>query len=445
MPKTEVSPQGDTCAPPAVTQELRKNGPETLGHETNLARAPMWAARASAKPVQLALLSGPLVMHAVDFRQVEGPQLTVADQRLVAELTTRFLLEGCPVSRVVNLTLTEAAEALGYAGGPDCGEGRRAAKRSLARIRSVTFSSALSADERFPTIWGLIDNADPISPQGGRPRLNRDAGLVTLNKRLAQLLRDGHVTFLHYPTWDTIAREDAIAGRLWCYLEAERISTGWNYSLFSAPGDGSGDERYMPAIADLLLLDWPHRRQIAARIRRACQVIAQLDTRYHLDVLKSKTAGMWYLRVHRASRVQRRATGPLPLSVHRGWRTAYGPRKPSGKQVTVLVELAGRRGADWVGEQLAATPEGDPFGATMNRDRELSGRAMSEARRQERGWQRTKDRESAAAPESLAAIIQRVAETGSFSDAQGARKTVSFSDADPDETVSSDDGNRQFQ
>ncbi len=432
----------DDASVPQVTEQLRKNGPETLGHETNLARAPMWAARASDKPVQLALLSGPLVMHAVDFRQVEGPQLTVGDQRLVAELTTRYLLAGCPASKVVNITLTEAAEALGFEGGADSGKARRSAKTSLARIRSVTFASALSAEERFPTIWGLIDNADPISPRGGRPRLNREDGLVTLNKRLAQLLRDGHVTFLHYPTWDSIAREDAIAGRLWCYLEAERISAGWNYSLFASPGDGAKDERYMPAIADLLLLDWPLRRQIAARVRRACDVIARLDTRYQLDVLKSKTAGMWYLRVHRSARLQRRTAGPLPLSVHRGWRRAYGPRKPSGKQAAVLSELAARRGADWVGEQLATTPEGDPFRATMQRDRALSGRAMREAVEQERAWQHTKDQESASAGESLAAILQRVAETGTFDDPNGRQKTGTFSDADHPETGTSGDGNR---
>ena len=135
---------------PHVTTELRSKGGETLGHETNLARAPMWAARASAKPVQLALLSGPLVMHGVDFRQVEGPQLTVGDQRVVAELTTRYLRDGCPGDRRIAITLTETARALGYAGGADSGRARQEAKRSLARIRSVTFSSSLSADDRFP-------------------------------------------------------------------------------------------------------------------------------------------------------------------------------------------------------------------------------------------------------------------------------------------------------
>ena len=45
----------------------------------------------------------------------------------------------------------------------------------------------------------------------------------------------------------------------------------------------------MPAIADLLLLDWPQRRQIAARIRKACIVVSRLDPRYDLEVLKSRT------------------------------------------------------------------------------------------------------------------------------------------------------------
>ena len=52
------------------------------------------------------------------------------------------------------------------------------------------------------------------------------------------------------------------------------MTAGWNYSLFAAPSDACEDQRYMPAIADLLLLDWPQRRQIAARIRRACTVVS---------------------------------------------------------------------------------------------------------------------------------------------------------------------------
>jgi len=373
----------------------------------------MWAARASAKPVQLALLSGPLVMHAVDFGQVEGPQLTVADQRLVAELTTRFLNAGCLTSRQVDLTLTEAAQALGFEGGADSGKARRAAKTSLARIRSVTFSSALSSEEKFPTIWGLIDNTDPISPRGGRPKATREAGYVTLNKRLAQLLRDGHVTFLHYPTWDAIAREDAIAGRLWCYLEAERISTGWNYNLFASTKDGAQDERYMPAIADMLLLDWPHRPKIAWRVRRACAVICKFDARYQLEVLKSKTAGMWYLRAHRSRLVPLHTRGPLPQPIRQGWRRAYGPRRPSGKQVAVLDELAARRGATWVGEQLAASAsQDDPLRLTMQRDREISGEALRSASEHAQAWQEVKIKELAAAPESLASIVERLTETG---------------------------------
>jgi len=398
---------------PEVTRRLREKGPETLGHETTLARAPLWAARASAKPVQLALLSGPLVMHGNDFRQVEGAQLTVGDQRVVAELTTRYVLAGCPSERAVPITLTETARALGFEGGANSGVGRRAAKASLARVRSVTFSSALSADDRFPRIWGLIDNADPISPRGGRPAAVREAGYVTLNKTLAQLLRGGHITFLHYPTWDAIARDDAIAARLWCYLEAERITTGWNYSLFAARAGGVDDERYMPAIADMLLLDWPVRRQIAARIRRACEVIARLDGRYQIDVLRSKTAGMWYLHVHRVRHSPRHTPGPLPLPVHQGWRRAYGARRPSPRQVAVLSELVLRRGAEWVAEQFAAgAGEGDPFGFILARDRQLSGAAIAAERRREQSWQNTKAAEAVSAPVSLANILSGLVQHG---------------------------------
>ena len=413
MSQSTSQPQPPPPDVPSATAQLRVQGAHTLGHETSLARSPMWAARASAKPVQLALLSGPLVLHGVGFRQVEGAQLTVADQRLVAELTTRFLLDGCPTTRAVNITLTEAASALGFEGGADGGEGRHAAKRSLARIRSVTFSSALSSDERFPSVWGLIDDADPIAPHGGRPRRVREAGYVTLGRRLAALLRAGHVTFLHYPTWDAIAREDALAGRLWCYLETDRITSWWNYSLFASPKDGHDDERYMPAIADMLLLDWPLRRQIAARIRRAAGVIARLDPRYDLEILRSKTAGMWYLRARRSGPNAARLQGTLPVAVRRGWQRAYGVRLPSSKQNAVLNEIAQRRGADWVGEQLSAFADSseDALRATMDGDRRASSAALTAAKRAECEWQAAKARESSTAEESLAGIIRALAAT----------------------------------
>ncbi len=416
-----------------MTEALRSKGDATLGHETNLARAPMWAARASAKPVQLALLSGPLVMHGVDFRQVEGPQLTVGDQRVVAELTTRFLRDACPEHRRIPITLTEVARALGFEAGADGGKGRGDAKRSLARIRSVTFSSSLAPDDRFPRIWGLVDNADPISPRGGRPARIREAGYVTLNKYLAQLLREGHVTFLHYPTWDAISREDAVAGRLWCYLEAERITAGWNYSLFAGPTDGCQDQRYMPAIADLLLLDWPVRRQIAARIKKACAVVGRIDPRYDLAVLRSRTAGMWHLRVHR-SNAQRRAPDGLPPAVREGWRRAYGPRRPSAKQWAVLDEIAARRTPEWVSQLLDSNPGGDLLAHAMYEDRRLSAEALAAADAAEQTWREAKARESATAPESLAGILASLAERGLLRSSP-----ESGSDMNPDEGGGPDD------
>jgi hypothetical protein len=265
----------------------------------------------------------------------------------------------------------------------------------------------------------------------------REAGWVTLNKYLAQLLIEGHVTFLHYPTWDAIAREDAVAGRLWCYLEAERITAGWNYSLFASPSDNAEDQRYMPAIADLLLLDWPQRRQIAARIRKACAVVSRLDPRYDLEVLKSRTVGMWHLRVHRAQRPRR--PDALPPAVREGWRRAYGPRRPSAKQAAVLTELTAHRNSEWVGEKLATAPAGDPLAHTMQEDRRLGAEAMASADAEEKTWEEAKALESARGAESLAAILAGLAQHGLGA---GAQET---SDAQPRKTGTSGDENRYFQ
>src|SRR5438105_1616027 len=49
-----------------VTQRLREKGVRTLGHETNLARAPLWSAR--DRPVQLSLIA-PTVLYGHQFRQ----------------------------------------------------------------------------------------------------------------------------------------------------------------------------------------------------------------------------------------------------------------------------------------------------------------------------------------------------------------------------------------
>ena len=57
---------GDSSSPPAAAA-LRAKGPHTLGHETNLARAPAWDAR--RRPVQLDLMT-PSVLYGRRFHQV---------------------------------------------------------------------------------------------------------------------------------------------------------------------------------------------------------------------------------------------------------------------------------------------------------------------------------------------------------------------------------------
>jgi len=81
-----------------------------------------------------------------------------------------------------------------------------------------------------------------------RPRTGPGRGWAMLSEEVANLLRQGSITYLHAPTWDAIAAQDEIAGRLWSFLEAEQLAQGHRYQLFAAPLNGIAEERNMPAI-----------------------------------------------------------------------------------------------------------------------------------------------------------------------------------------------------
>lgn len=255
---------------PPITQQLRAKGPQTLGHETNLARAPLWDVRERA--VQLGIPN--LVLYGVPFRQTAGKPLTVSDQRLFAELTTAYVRDGCPDHRRVPFSLTEAARILGHES--IGGRARDLVRQSLTRLRSVTLESAA----RFPDggdallVWGLIDKA-----LIARPRTGPGRGWAMVSEEVANLLRQGSITYLHAPTWDAIAAQDEIAGRLWSFLEAEQLAHGHRYQLFAAPVDGIAEERNMPAITELLRVHWAVRRNATARVKRACANLSSMVPR----------------------------------------------------------------------------------------------------------------------------------------------------------------------
>jgi len=344
-------------APPAVTARLQATGPATLGHETNLARVPLWDVR--ARPLQLSLIA-PTVLYGRQFRQVAGAALTVADQRLYAELTTRYIREGCPANRRVAFSLGEAARALGHASLG--GETRRLVRQSLVRLKGVTIESALRDPDGHEELmgWGLLDWYRTTTRGGGR-------GWAALSEQIAYLIRRGSVTYLHAPTWDAIAGRDEIAGRLWSFLEAESLVTIRRYQLFASPPGAVAEERNLPAIAELLRLDWAKRAEVAKRVRRALAVIADTDPRYQVTLVKGKQLGMWRLEAARSGYLRSGPGGPLPAAVLAGWRVVYGARRPSKKQIAVLAELIERRGSAWVTGRLSAGYP-DPLGALMALD-----------------------------------------------------------------------------
>ncbi len=312
-----------------------------------------------ARPVQLELIA-PSVLYGRQFRQVAGHALTVTDQRLYAELTTRYINAGCPADRRVAFSLGDAARLLGH---PSLGgETRRLVRDSLIRLKGAVIESALRDPEGNEEVmgWSLLDWYRTSTRGGGR-------GWVKLSEQIAYLINRGSVTYLHAPTWDAIARQDEIAGRLWSFLEAESLVSVRRYQLFASSPGQVAEERNLPAIAELLRLDWSGRSQVAKRVRRALTVIVATDPRYKASLIKGRLPGMWRLEASRTQQLAGGIPSPMESPVMAAWRLVYGARRPSKKQVAVLAELTARRGSAWVTARLRAEYP-DPFGALLELD-----------------------------------------------------------------------------
>lgn len=381
---------------PAITASLRSKGRNTVGHETNLARSPIWQSR--SRPGEDETIVTPL-LFGHPFRKVEGHALTTSDQRLFAHLTTSFVRSGCPDARQVAFSLGEAATAVGYEALG--GRQRSLMRASLSRLRSVTFESALRHPDGSENIlgWGLIDTYLVTSSGGGK-------GWVKISEPVAHLLREGSVTFLHAPTWEAICREDEVAGRLWSFLESESIGPAWRYSLF-AP-EAMPRKATVPAIADILQLRWSSRKRVAKRIREACAVIEAHDRRYRLSIATGKGGGAWVLTCSR-TRSPRVARGDsIPAEVMTTWRRVHRSHLPSQRQRAILFEILGRHSAGWVVEQLRDGATADPFAYLLSADRASSRHALTTARDAELRWEQVKAEESAQGEQSLADLIGRV-------------------------------------
>jgi hypothetical protein len=175
--------------PPTITTTILAKGRSTLGHETNLARVPIWHARPRSADGETVVTP---ILFGHPFRKVEGRTVTTTDQRLFAHLTTSYIRTGCPASRQVPFSLGDAASAVGHEmlGGKQ----RWLVRASLGRLRSVTFESALRHADGNETVlgWGLIDSYLVTTCGGGK-------GWVKLSEAVASLLQEGSVTFPSTP------------------------------------------------------------------------------------------------------------------------------------------------------------------------------------------------------------------------------------------------------
>jgi hypothetical protein len=261
--------------------------------ETNLARAPIFGGKPRG-PLQLSLERvGSLYGRPFNVLEPKGP-LTVQDAQLLAHLIKRYAEEGFPPDRRVRMSLSEAARASGYstAGGRQ----RELVRRAFMRMRATTYQNVVRLPDGTvkSLTWGLIDWAATYEPSEDTGR-----ALVTLSEPLVNLIQVGSLVYLQEDLFAELVRRDEYGARLWVFLESESLSSPRDYLLFSAPEGGIEQERDTPAIADLLRIDWASRKKIAARMRKASQIIGEADPRYSLSVETAKGKGMWKLKVRK--------------------------------------------------------------------------------------------------------------------------------------------------
>lgn len=263
----------------------------TLKAERNAVRAPIWWPRAGV-PVQLALDSPGLPFHGdpLCIDALTGV-LTTGDLVVFGHLCSLYLARK-PSDRRIEVSLADIAAWLGARSVG--GEQRRMARETLARLVGATLTSRMrwtdGASERWVEGWHLVDRW--VLPEGGR-----HAGSLWLGATVTSLLDAGSVVLMDSRLLTSLLRRSAVAARLWMYLEAETlvIDRPRRYGVFDAPpGRPVGDRRMAP-IADMLRLTDRQRGQIVLAIRKACEVIEDIDPRYMLSVDRAAEPHMWNL------------------------------------------------------------------------------------------------------------------------------------------------------
>lgn len=282
---------GATLVPVSDRAAALARMPDTVALERHLARSPIWTGSRDAVR-QLAFWRHVGSLYGRPFRLLTpmGP-LTVRDALLLSHLTRRFADDGFPADRRVRFSLTEGARWLGYSS--EGGAQRQRVRDALGRLRASTFEHlARFADGHQETLtWGILDLGRTTTRDGGR-------GMAVFSEPLAQLIREGSLTYLDAPTFRELVERDELAARLWMFLETEDYGRPWRLSLYSAPEGEPEAERDTPAIADLLAVShWQERRQVARRVREAAAIVTAQDPRYSLAVERAKGQGMWNLTI----------------------------------------------------------------------------------------------------------------------------------------------------
>jgi len=268
----------------------------SVAMETNLARSPIFSGRKPRGPLQLSLLRvGSLYDRPFNVFEPKGP-LTVQDAQLLAHLIKRYAEDDFPSDRRVRMSLSEAARASGYSGAG--GKQRELVRAAFRRMTSTTYHHAGRWPDgtEWSLSWHLLDWTYTV-----RRSENTGLALATLSEPLVTLIRAGSLVYLQKDLFAELVRRDEYGARLWVFLESESYPAprAYPYLLFSAPEGEPECERHTPAIADLLRIDWASRKKIAARMRKAAQVVEETDPRYSLSVETAKGRGMWKLEVRK--------------------------------------------------------------------------------------------------------------------------------------------------
>lgn len=374
-----------------TSRRLIGMGRRTLSQDVALARSPIWHL------VSRTLTADDLVNPSGPMVRVAGPSLTIGDQRLFAELFTRWARRGFPSDHTVSFAIADLAGALGlqHRGGKQYA----LVRASLRRLTSAVFAD-VRADGRYESEVGAALLADYHTRS--RPDTRSSA---TLNERAARNLLRNPLTYLDGPTWDAIMARDLLAARMWVWLEGERIRHEWRWSLFPNGREPvvlglEPPARRTTPVAHLLTIDtWSRRRKIVERVREAARVVVEVDSRYQLAVEHSiSDKGNYVLRCHRSTRAESNRDSPVDGEVASAWHAVSPRRRPSNKQLAILRELIAEWGASKVVEAITSSAGGrDPFAHLLDE-------AASWRTQREQVWNVAKAVEQAQAPAVLQAI-----------------------------------------